>query len=307
MTLNIVISEVFYSFIGAVFILVALKALRDESLKNKRFTTALFWFILAFAFIAGPYIPRWITGAGIAAAAVLTGTKSVMTSRSDTPDPADTRQKADLFGYKIFIPALCLAVIAMLAAMFLPFGANNAIGISAAAALAAAYALTKAPLKLAADEGSRMMDSVGTSGILPLILAALGSLFTAAGTGDVIAGGAASLIPENSRLAACAVYCIGMALFTFIMGNGFAAFSVITIGVGMPFLIAKGADPAVVGSLGLTAGYCGTLCTPMAANFNIVPAALLETKDKYSVIKAQIPTAAVMLAVHIVLMYLLAF
>lgn len=35
------------------------------------------------------------------------------------------------------------------------------------------------------------------------------------------------------------------------------------------------------------AGYCGTLMTPMAANFNIVPAALLELKDKYQVIKVQ--------------------
>ena len=35
-------------------------------------------------------------------------------------------------------------------------------------------------------------------------------------------------------------------------------------------------------------GYCGTLMTPMAANFNIVPAALLELDDPYAVIRAQI-------------------
>ena len=91
------------------------------------------------------------------------------------------------------------------------------------------------------------------------------------------------------------------------MGNGFAAFTVIMTGIGVPFLISKGADPIVVGALGLTAAYCGTLCTPMAANFNIVPAALLETKNKYSVIKSQIPFAIVMLLVHVVLLYTLAF
>lgn len=92
-----------------------------------------------------------------------------------------------------------------------------------------------------------------------------------------------------------------------IMGNGFAAFSVITVGIGIPFLVAQGADPVVVGALGLTAGYCGTLMTPMAANFNILPAALLETKNKYTVILLQLPMALFMLAVHIVLMYFLAF
>lgn len=59
---------------------------------------------------------------------------------------------------------------------------------------------------------------------------------------------------------------------------GFAAFSVITVGIGIPFLIAQGADPVVVGALGLTAGYCGTLMTPMAANFNILPQLFLKQR-----------------------------
>ena len=150
------------------------------------------------------------------------------------------------------------------------------------------------------------MDNVGPVGILPQLLSALGALFTAAGVGDVIAKGVAAIVPENSKLIACAVYCIAMALFTIIMGNGFAAFSVITVGIGIPFLIAKGCNPVVVGALGLTAGYCGTLCTPMAANFNIMPAALLEVKNKYAIIKSQIPVAICMLVIHIALMYVFA-
>lgn len=131
-------------------------------------------------------------------------------------------------------------------------------------------------------------------------------MFTAAGVGDVIAAGVSAVILPN-LFAATAVYCIAMAVFTMIMGNGFAAFSVITVGIGIPFLIAQGADPAVVGALGLTAGYCGTLIMPMAANFNILPAAVLETKNKYTVILSQLPMALFMLAIHIVLMYFLAF
>jgi uncharacterized membrane protein len=45
----------------------------------------------------------------------------------------------------------------------------------------------------------------------------------------------------------------------------------------------------------------------MAANFNIVPAALLELKDQYGVIKAQIATALPLLIVNIVIIYLAAF
>lgn len=110
-------------------------------------------------------------------------------------------------------------------------------------------------------------------------------------------------MPEGNILVGIIIYCVAMALFTVIMGNGFAAFSVITVGIGIPFLINHGANPVVIGALGLTAGYCGTLMTPMAANFNIMPAALLETKDKYVIIKKQIPFALVMLLVHIIIMY----
>ena len=98
-----------------------------------------------------------------------------------------------------------------------------------------------------------------------------------------------------------------MFVFTIVMGNAFAAFAVITAGIGYPFVIAQGADPAIAGALSLTAGYCGTLITPMAANFNIVPAALLETENKNQVIIAQFPIAVILLFLHILLMYFWAF
>lgn len=60
-------------------------------------------------------------------------------------------------------------------------------------------------------------------------------------------------------------------------------------------------------AIGMFSGYCGTLMTPMAANFNVVPAALLELPDKNGVIKAQIPTALALLATNIVLLNLLMF
>ena len=308
-----IVAEFFYCLIGIVFILVGVKALRDPGAQKKE-TTAAFWFVLAFTFILGNYLPKWITGLCVIAIAVLTAINGVKQSANDVPDPKTVRASADKLGYKVFVPALCLALVAVVAATLGGsvkslswLTANNAIGVSGVVALLVALCLFKANPVYAVKDGTRLMDNVGPVGILPQLLSALGALFTAAGVGEVIAGGVSHLIPDGSKFIACAVYCIAMALFTIIMGNGFAAFSVITVGIGIPFLIANGANPIVVGALGLTAGYCGTLCTPMAANFNIMPAALLEVKNKYAIIKSQLPVAIIMLAVHIALMYFFAF
>ena len=72
-----------------------------------------------------------------------------------------------------------------------------------------------------------------------------------------------------------------------------------------------GGKPEVVCAIGMLAGFCGTLMTPMAANFNVVPANLLELPDRKAalngVIRAQIPTALPLLVANILLMYFLAF
>jgi uncharacterized membrane protein len=113
--------------------------------------------------------------------------------------------------------------------------------------------------------------------------------------------------PDN-RFLLVVIYCAGMALFTMVMGNAFAAFPVMTAGIALPFLIqGQHANPAPLVTIGMLAGYCGTLMTPMAANYNIVPAALLELKNKYEVIKVQIPTAIPLLIANILLMYVIVF
>jgi uncharacterized membrane protein len=60
-------------------------------------------------------------------------------------------------------------------------------------------------------------------------------------------------------------------------------------------------------AIGMFSAYCGTLMTPMAANFNVVPALLLDLPDKNAVIKAQLPTALPLLGANIVLLYFLMF
>jgi uncharacterized membrane protein len=153
-----------------------------------------------------------------------------------------------------------------------------------------------------------LIDAIGWAAVLPQMLAALGVLFAAAGVGEIIGQTTRSVIPDGSVFLTVVVFGLGMALFTMIMGNAFAAFPVMAAAIGVPLLIQSyGGDAAVVGAVGMLAGFCGTLMTPMAANFNIVPAALLELKDQYGVIKAQIATALPLLIVNTVIIYLAAF
>jgi uncharacterized membrane protein len=143
---------------------------------------------------------------------------------------------------------------------------------------------------------------------LPQILASLGALFAAAGVGKVIGELVSDAIPMTSGSIAVVTFTFGMALFTVIMGNAFAAFPVMTAGIGLPLIVGRfGGDPVIMSALGMLSGFCGTLMTPMAANFNIVPAALLELPDRNAVIKVQIPSALLLLATNTVLMAVFVF
>ena len=115
-------------------------------------------------------------------------------------------------------------------------------------------------------------------------------------------------VPIDSAFAVVAAHTVGMALFTMIMGNGFAAFPVMVAGIGLPLIVRPfHGNPAILGAIGMPSGFCGTLMTPMAANFNIVPAALLELKDKNGAIKAHWPTAVLLPTVNTLLMYAFVF
>lgn len=309
MTPDIVIGEFFFILVGVIFAITGGLCGKDAALKN-RIPAATFWFILAFAFITGPWVPAWLIGICVIVLATITAVWGVKPATVDRPDPAHVEERASKLGYKVFIPALSLAVFALVAATVyqkLEMPTYLAVGTGAVLATVVGLVVTKAPAKFVAVDGARLTMDVGPVGILPQLLAALGAVFTAAGVGTVIADTVAKVIPAHNPLVGVIAYCVGMALFTVIMGNGFAAFSVITVGIGIPFVVAQGGNPIIVAALGLTAGYCGTLLTPMAANFNVVPAVLLEMKDKYGVIKSQAVTATLLLLVHIVLMYTLAF
>lgn len=280
--------------------------LKDKNHKTK-YGTALFWGIVAAIFMFGKMIPATVTGALIIVIALLSAFKQINIGTLKQLDDTFTKMKAESLGLKIFIPSLAIAVVAMLISSFTAIPGTVAIGLASVAALILTFVITRATPVEFIEDSNRMFQSVGVFSILPQLLSALGALFTAAGVGDIISNLISGVIPEGKPLAGVIAYCVGMALFTAIMGNGFAAFSVITVGIGVPFVFTQGGDPVICSALALTAGFCGTLLTPMAANFNMLPAALLETKDKNAVIKAQAPFALILLIIHIVLMYTLGF
>ena len=298
--------QIFYIMIGLYMGLTMVFTIKDKNHKT-RIGTALFWGILSAVFMFGDYIPSQIVGALVIVIAVLSATKQINIGTLKQLDETFATLKAEKLGLKIFIPSLSIAIIAMLIASFTDFSGTVAIGISSTLTLVLTFVITKAKPKEFLEDSNRMYPSMGSFVILPQLLAALGVLFTAAGVGDKISAIISGVIPTGNVLVGVIAYCVGMAVFTAIMGNAFAAFSVITVGVGLPFVFAQGGDPVVCSVLALTAGYCGTLLTPMAANFNILPAALLELKDKNAVIKAQAPIAIILLVTHIFLMYTLGF
>lgn len=301
------------------------------NLRERRWRVAAFWCVLSLPFLGGEFViamnaagTRWpaqVIGVAVLALGVLAGRGTMLTRSTTAAALAVRRARARRLGNRLFVPALTipLATLALvLVAPWLHWGGSAlinpaqptmvALGVACVIALAAALRTTRSPPLQALQEGRRLLDTLGCAALLPMILATLGSVFAATGVGDAIASLVGAVIPTDSRLACLLAFALGMVLFSMIMGNAFAAFPVLMAGIGLPLLVLHhGADAAVLGSIGMLTGYCGTLLTPMAANFNVVPAVLLELPDQYGVIRAQLPTALALLAVNVLLLWLLAF
>jgi uncharacterized membrane protein len=310
--------EYFYYVLGAMLLMVAWMALRDRH-NPKRYSSALFWGLYAVVYIAGDWLPPVAAGLMMVAMALIAGFGGVTLGRYGERTPEERRASAQRLGHKLLIPALLIPLTTVIGStlfkdvkwdgLFLLDPKNVtlvSLGCGSLFAVATACWLTRSTPAQAMRESRRLIDHLGWAVVLPHMLAVLGLLFTDAGMGKAVAHVVTSYINMDVRLVAVAVYCIGMALFTIIMGNGFAAFPVMAGGVGIPVLVGVyHANPAVMAAIGMFSAYCGTLMTPMAANFNIVPAALLELPDKNAVVKMQVPTALPLLLVNVALLYFL--
>ena len=318
--------ESIYWLIGLLFVGWAFLIARDAT-HPRRWGSSSFWGLLGLCFFYGTAVeaktaPAWVLGIAVLVLVALASTGLLGDGRAKTTTEEQRTAFAGKFGNKLFIPALALPVVTVAVVLLAPvlkIGAKPlidpthttlvALGIGAVVAAVVGVAILRPKNKLAPVlEGRRILETIGWAALLPQMLSTLGILFTKAGVGTAVGTLAKGLLPNGSLIAAVVVYCVGMFIFTVLMGNGFAAFPIMTAAIGWPVLV-QGfhGNPAIVFAIGMLAGFCGTLCTPMAANFNLVPSALLEMKNKYGVITAQVATGVPLLFVNIALMYFLAF
>jgi uncharacterized membrane protein len=309
-----------YALAGAMFAAFALLSAADRS-NGKRWGNAAFWGLMALSLLAGDWLGDLGNGFLVLGLAGLAGFGLVGRGKPPTTSEAEREGWSGQLGNRLFLPALIIPATALFGTLlynYTPLGQLGLfeakretyvlLGLGVLMALGTIFLWLRPPALAPLQEGRRLIDSIGWAAVLPQMLAALGVLFAAAGVGDIIGGVTRSFIPEGSILLTTVVFGVGMALFTMIMGNAFAAFPVMIAAIGVPLLIrGYGGDPAVIGAVGMLAGFCGTLMTPMAANFNLVPAALLELKDQYGVIKAQVATAIPLLVFNILVIAVVAF
>ena len=297
-TLMTKLLEIVYMAIGVMCLYAAVKNAKDET-NPSRLGTTVFWGALAILMIGSRFLPPQLNGVLVITLCVPLVLRKLKAGKADAPSKEETKSNFDEIGLKVFIPALCMGVSSLIFALI---GWSALVGTGFGVVLAIIILKVYSPknkIKVFFDDSERFLSIVGPTCMLPILLAILGAVFTQAGVGEVISTLVGNIIPEGNMTVGIIVYGIGMALFTMIMGNAFAAITVMTVGIGGPFVLALGADPVIVGMLALTCGYCGTLLTPMAANFNILPVAILDIKDNMGVIKQQVLVAVIMLAFQI--------
>jgi uncharacterized membrane protein len=309
-----------YILAGAAFASFAISSARDAT-NPKRWGNSAFWSLLAASFWFGDFLSDIGNGLLVLALVAIAGLHLLGKGSRPSTSPEQRQAFSERYGNKLFVPALIIPFTAFagtLAFNYTPLKDSRLIdpksvtlvllGVGVIIALVVCCAWLRPRAMAPIEEGGRLADSIGWALVLPQMLAALGVIFAAAGVGTTIGALASSIIPHGSILLAVLLFALGMVVFTMIMGNAFAAFPVMAAAIGVPMLIHQnGGNPAVIGAVGMLTGFCGTLMTPMAANFNIVPAALLELKNQYGVIRMQVPTAVALLIVNITILYVAGF
>ena len=308
----------FYIIVGILLATIAIFTLLDKN-HPKRLSSGIFWLIYAVIFLVGNWLPDAVVGIMVIVMALLAGSGKVIGGKHQQPDLAQRQRDAKRFGNKLFIPALTIPLMAIVATL-LPKGFSIGslqlidpksatiigVGLGCILALFIGALITKSRPTQGIHEARRLLDALSWAIVLPQMLAMLGLVFSASGVDTAVGAALTNYINLDYKLIAALIYVLGMALFTIIMGNAFVAFPIIMGGVGIPILIGHfGANPAMVAAIGMLSGYCGTLMTPMAANFNIIPAALLELQDRNLVIKTQLPSGLGILLANLILLYVL--
>ena len=309
-----------YALAGAAFGGFAIGSARDAT-NPKRWGNTVFWGLIAVSFWFGDFLGDVGNGVLVLALVAIAGTHWLGRGSKQSISIEQRESFSARYGNRLFLPALIIPLTAFAGTLMFNYTPLKDVGlidpkavtlvllgVGVILALLTCYAWLRPAAAAPVEEARRLMDSIGWAAVLPQMLASLGAVFAAAGVGTTVGALAGAIIPSGSVFFAVLLYALGMVVFTMIMGNAFAAFPVMAAAIGVPILIHQdGGNAAVIGAVGMLSGFCGTLMTPMAANFNIVPAALLELENQYAVIKAQVPTALPLLVANILILYLAGF
>ncbi len=317
---------------GAILLVVAVMSWRDKA-NPRRLTTGLFWALYGLVFFVGDWTVALmgahslhkVIGAMVVVMALIAGLGGVKLGSYHQRTSEQREESAKRLGNRLFLPALAIPVVTVIGVLLINnipglqqglFGPGNtstlvtlfSMMLGCIIGWLIALKMTHEGPAQSVQEARRLLDAIGWAFILPQILATLGLLFTSAGVGTAISHLTETWLAVDNRFIAVVTYTLGMALLTMVMGNAFAAFPIVTAGIGIPILVLQHhGNPAVRAAIGMFSGYCGTLMTPMAANFNIVPAKLLELPDRNAVIKVQVPTGVLLLIANTFLLYFLMF
>ncbi len=233
-------AEWIYWLAGALFLSTGIEIALDRS-HPKRWTNAMFWILLGLSFFYGSFLtalPHWPLGIAVIAMALIAGCGLTCAGTVTTTTDPEREESARRKGNLLFVPALTIPAITVAFAVgisrinfagrpLLAAGQETLVGLGVAVIVALIVGIVllrpQQPF-VALREGRRLLESVGWAVLLPQMLAVLGGLFTQAGVGTDVGVLAAHAVSEHSRILAVVAYALGMALFTIVMGNAFAAF-----------------------------------------------------------------------------------
>jgi uncharacterized membrane protein len=311
-----------YWLISVILLIASARSYRLHGVRN-----ALFWLMLALLVGFADVLSDEMIGVGVLLVGALALLIRAPEPESDTGRAArhakldfaaesSLRLGKKLLGYVLLLPIITLAATLLLRRAYA--GGAVYMDINYAPIFALTLACIALPLLLWAGRhysgdkslaaGTDMAHQIGWAMFLPLLLAILGTVYAKAGVGTALAQWLPSFFDVDNRYACVIAYGLGMALFTMLLGNAFVAFPVMTAAIAVPLVIARHqGDPVVVAALGMLSGYCGTLLSPLAANFNLVPAVLMNLDSPHAVIRAQVGTAVPLLACNLGLLCLLVY
>lgn len=309
----------------------------------RRLAAALFWLLLAVLYLFGSRMDDFGAGVTVIGLALLATMMMRHGAASEAEDqkaePHDTRLADHTVpeaaaaavpeaaargagmqdvGGRIFLPLLCIPFGVVLFSLLGPFvsrgswhllaphhAGQSAYMLAALLGLGLCWLMFRPTLREPLDGGTRILHDVGWAAITPQLLAVVGGIYAAAGVDHALT----ALLGHwgaPGPLAATLLYAGGMIGLTVLIGNAFAAFPIMFGACALPFLIrGLGAPAAPIAAIGMLCGYCGTLLTPMAVYFNVVPVTLLRLRNTMAVIRVQAPTAGLLFFGNTLLLYLI--